>query len=153
MSNFDIPEWAEGLTLKQRKFVDAYWGEAKGNATKSAKMAGYKGNDVTLASVGKENLRKPRIRKAIEAARDKRWDPATAEEVIQFFTDGMRDNSKSDRHQRRCSENMARILAMFIERRRHEGQVSVTDTRLELHQLLQSAHLVDELQKLEQSLT
>lgn len=57
------------LTPKQEKFLHAYLGEARGNATEAARMAGYKGNDVTLASVGAENLRKPQISERIEAAR------------------------------------------------------------------------------------
>lgn len=53
------------LTEKQRRFVEAYMGKARGNATEAARLAGYKGNRETLASVGKENLRKPQIREAI----------------------------------------------------------------------------------------
>jgi len=43
------------LTIKQQKFVDSY----SGNATEAARLAGYAGNDTTLASIGNENLRKP----------------------------------------------------------------------------------------------
>lgn len=52
------------LTPKQRLFVQHYldcW-----NATEAARRADYKGNDVTLASVGYENLRKPQIAAAIK---------------------------------------------------------------------------------------
>lgn len=54
------------LTGKQKKFADAYLGEALFNATKAAKIAGYSGTDITLASVGYENLRKPQISAYIE---------------------------------------------------------------------------------------
>lgn len=57
------------LTLKQEKFVAAYVGPARGNATEAARMAGYKGNDVTLGTVGGENMKKPAIVERIEAAR------------------------------------------------------------------------------------
>lgn len=57
------------LTLKQAAFVDAYMGVARGNATEAARIAGYKGSDVVLASVGAENLRKPLISAAIEERR------------------------------------------------------------------------------------
>lgn len=57
------------LTEKQRRFVEAYMGAARGNATEAARLAGYKGNDVTLAAVGSENLRKPQIAQAIEERR------------------------------------------------------------------------------------
>ncbi len=62
----DLPD-DEGLTYKQRLFVDAYLGRANGNATEAARLAGYKGSEVTLASVGYENLRKPQIAARIEA--------------------------------------------------------------------------------------
>ena len=50
----------EGLTTKQRLFVESYLSNGF-NATEAARAAGYKGNDVTLAAVGYENLRKPQI--------------------------------------------------------------------------------------------
>lgn len=53
------------LTAKQQAFVDAYLGEARGCATEAASLAGYKGNRVTLAAVGGENLRKPQIAERI----------------------------------------------------------------------------------------
>lgn len=56
------------LSMKQKRFIEAYLGEDKANfnATKAAEMAGYKGNGVTLASVGYENLRNPQIKKEID---------------------------------------------------------------------------------------
>lgn len=57
------------LSLKQEKFVAAYVGVANGNATEAARLAGYKGTAVTLASVASENLRKPYIAEAIAAYR------------------------------------------------------------------------------------
>lgn len=62
-------DMANQLSIKQAMFVSAYLGEAKGNATEAARMAGYKGNDVTLGAVGAENLKKPLIMTAIENAR------------------------------------------------------------------------------------
>jgi hypothetical protein len=56
----------ETLTVKQEAFVEAYLGEAFGNATQAAALAKYKGNDATLAEVGAENLRKPYIQEAIK---------------------------------------------------------------------------------------
>ena len=66
---------ARKLSLKQNLFVEFYLqtigeegfhGLRVGNATKAARLAGYAGNDVTLASVGYENLRKPHIKAEIE---------------------------------------------------------------------------------------
>lgn len=77
------------LTLKQKAFADYYI--EFGNATVAARKAGYKGNDVTLAAVGSENLRKPQISEYI-AERVKPTEEkhiATADEVMQFFSDVM----------------------------------------------------------------
>jgi len=54
------------LTGKQQAFVNAYCGEAKFNATKAAKLAGYQGDYDTLSSVGSENLRNPKIEKKLK---------------------------------------------------------------------------------------
>ena len=58
------------LTLKQRLFIEAYCGEARGNGTEAARLANYEGNDVTLAVVAWENLRKPYIKDAINERLD-----------------------------------------------------------------------------------
>ncbi len=49
------------LTQKQQLFCEFYVGEASGNASLAARLAGYKGNDITLGAVGAENLKKPQI--------------------------------------------------------------------------------------------
>jgi phage terminase small subunit len=52
------------LTDKQRRFINFYlelW-----NGTEAAAQAGYDGDRATLAVVASENLRKPKIRAAIE---------------------------------------------------------------------------------------
>ncbi|HET8522270.1 MAG TPA: terminase small subunit [Thermomicrobiales bacterium] len=50
------------LTPKQRRFADAYLGEAKGNATEAARIAGYKLPEQS----GYENKKKPEIRAYID---------------------------------------------------------------------------------------
>ena len=65
----------EKLTLKQETFVSEYL--KTGNATEAARRAGYKGNDNTLAQVGNENLKKPKVVELIksrEAERSKRFE-------------------------------------------------------------------------------
>ncbi|KKN22474.1 hypothetical protein LCGC14_0914830 [marine sediment metagenome] len=70
---------ARKLSFKQNLFVEYYLqsigeegfhGLRVGNATKASRLAGYAGNDVTLASVGYENLRKPHIKSEIEKRLD-----------------------------------------------------------------------------------
>lgn len=57
---------ADKLTPKQKLFVEHYCGQANGNATEAASLAGYSGERATLATTGWENLRKPKIRRAID---------------------------------------------------------------------------------------
>lgn len=82
----------DDLTEKQRRFVEAYVGPSKGNATDAARRAGYAGNDNTLRSLGAENMAKPAIARAIAETNDVvRSDAiATAEEVQAFLTATMR---------------------------------------------------------------
>lgn len=54
------------LTIKQQQFIEAYLGDANFNATEAARLAGYKGNDNTVATVGWENLQKPAIAERIK---------------------------------------------------------------------------------------
>lgn len=58
-----------GLSLKQERFIAAYLGPARGNATEAARQAGYKGNAETLAEVGRQNLGKPGIAAVLATAR------------------------------------------------------------------------------------
>jgi phage terminase small subunit len=55
---------SDNLTPKQQAFIIAYLEDL--NATNTAEKAGYKGSRATLASIGSENLRKPKIRKALD---------------------------------------------------------------------------------------
>ncbi|MAH48198.1 hypothetical protein CMI37_20410 [Candidatus Pacearchaeota archaeon] len=54
------------LTLKQQRFVDAYLGDAHGNATLAAREAGYQGNDVTLQATGSDLVYHPLVSSEIE---------------------------------------------------------------------------------------
>ena len=69
---------ASGLTARQANFVNEYliWF----NATKAAKLAGYTGNNNTLAVTGYELLRNPKISEAI--SRRLSESAMTADEVL-----------------------------------------------------------------------
>lgn len=70
--------WDE-LTLLQQRFVDAYMGEANGNGVKACRLAGYKGQETTLASQASTNIRLPKIRAALDARIEN--DPLTVGRV------------------------------------------------------------------------
>ena len=54
------------LTPKQQLFADYYVGEGNLNATRSARLAGYKGEDNSLAAQGSRLLRNVKVREYIE---------------------------------------------------------------------------------------
>lgn len=72
---------AEGLTTKQRLFVEEYLTCL--NAAEAARRAGY--SEKTARSIGQENLTKPDIKAAIEAGLKQRAMPA--EEVLARLAD------------------------------------------------------------------
>lgn len=80
------------LTPKQKLFADYYI--ETGNATESAKRAGY--SEKTARTIGNENLTKPNIFAYI-ARRTKKADEkriATGDEVMEFLTRTMRGEIK-----------------------------------------------------------
>jgi phage terminase small subunit len=70
----DEGEWdADGLTVRNRSFVDALVGPAGGNASKAAEMAGYNcENRNSLRATASEILTKPNVARAIALALAKR---------------------------------------------------------------------------------
>lgn len=69
------------FTLKQELFIAAYLGEAKGNATEAARIAGYK----KPKEQGYENLNKPHIHARVKDYVASKF--ATADEVLTELTD------------------------------------------------------------------
>lgn len=68
------------LPLKQQLFRDLYLGEARGNGTLAAKLAGYSGDYNTLAVMAHNLLKIPKIQESIQKVRDKSL--MDAEEVL-----------------------------------------------------------------------
>lgn len=66
MSDRDEGSEHAPLTEKERRFVEAFVGEAQGNITRAAEIAGYNSKDrEVLRQRGKANLKKPKIKAAI----------------------------------------------------------------------------------------
>lgn len=74
----------DGLTLKQKKFVEFYI--QLGNATEAAKSAGY--SDKTAYRTGADNLKKPQIQKAIQKIMDEEDEKRVvqAKEALQILS-------------------------------------------------------------------
>lgn len=83
---------ANGLTVKQQRFVDFYI--ETGNATEAARKAGYKKPNPQ----GSENLAKPSIKAAIDARLKEIEDArvADAREVMIFLTSALRGELKEE---------------------------------------------------------
>ena len=113
------------LTEKQRRWVEAFRGVAAGNATEASRLAGYKGNDKTLAQVGAENLRKPGILSALaQASKD---DPkvANAGRLQRFWTKvmlGDEDPGAELKDRLRASELLAKSQGLFVHKVEHTGK-------------------------------
>jgi len=116
------------LTVKQERFVDYY----DGNATEAARKAGYMGNDHTLGAVGKENLEKPGIRKAIEkrnagAKKKTILNREQRQKIWSMITMGKNPKTGQDdalitiRDQLKASELLGKSECDFIQKIEHGG--------------------------------
>lgn len=94
------------LSLKQKRFCEEY--AISGNATDAAKKAGY--SEKTARTIGAENLTKPDIQKYLaeltKPSENKKI--ATAEEVLQFWAQVMRDGEVPVKDRLRASENLGK---------------------------------------------
>lgn len=100
------------LTERQKRFIDFYI--QTGNATESCRLAGYRGNN--LDRLGHENLRKlenyikPRIEE-LDLSRT-----ATLEEIFQYWTKVMYDESIRCSDRLRASELLAKSQGAFVDK-------------------------------------
>lgn len=109
------------LTSKQLKFIAAY----DGNGTKAARLAGYKGNDKTLAEVAKENLRKPLIASEIKKRQIAEATPliASRQQRQAFWTEVQGDETLPMMVRLRASELLGKSEADFTEKTQISGSL------------------------------
>lgn len=106
------------LTAKQRRFVEAY----TGNATAAAIAAGY--SEKTARFMGHENLTKPYILAEIKARDTIRSTPliASRAERQQFWSSVMRDKDQQMRDRLKAAELLGKSEADFVERQEITGR-------------------------------
>lgn len=116
------------LTEKQRRFVEAYMGEAAGNSTKAARLAGYKGSENTLKSIASENLTKPDIIAAIDERVNSDPKIATRKERQAFWTKVMKGEEPGAEMKDRlkASELLGKSHADFVDRHEHKHEGETT---------------------------
>ena len=102
------------MNQKQELFVHEYL--LDGNATRAAQAAGY--SKRTAYSIGQENLKKPEIRQAIDAAMTEKKNQliATREQRQQFWTAVMNDGEQDMKHRLRASELLGKSFGDFVEK-------------------------------------
>lgn len=153
----------DGLTTKQRSFVAAITGPAAGNATKAAKMAGYRDdNYMSLAVTASDTLKLPNVQEAIALTfARKRMTPEWAQErLMEIASASMRnfvsvdDQGKLTVDWKKAAEHGAvgqirEIREKVVE---HGEKVEIIDRSFKLHDVVNalrtvlrlSGHLKDE---------
>lgn len=119
-----MPKKADGgLTPRQRKFAELY----DGNGTQTCRKAGYQGDDHTLAQTARVLLRNADVIKAIKARETKELRPhiATRAERQQFWTEVMNAKAEELRDRLKASELLGKSEADFVDRLKHEGDVTI----------------------------
>ena len=110
----------EKLTEKERRFVEAFMGEAAGNATLAHKLAGYNGTDGTHRAEASKLLAKPNIAAAV--LERQQGDPliATREERQRFWTAILRGDMAEDgfdtKDRLKASELLGKASGDYLER-------------------------------------
>lgn len=131
------------LTTKQQRFVDFY----DGNATETAKKAGYKGNRKTLEAMGRENLGKPRLAKAIREREQKRVGSVIAnrEERQIYWTKMLRGeiDGATIGESLRASELLGRSEGDFLNRHEHSGSLEIEEYKRDI--VLKAQQYLDSL--------
>lgn len=119
------------LTGKQNAFVVAYLKNGF-NATQAARTAGYKGNDNTLAVVGCENLRKPKIQERIAAYFEEKGMAANevlfrltlmARGDLQTRKSDTKDGPMNHYDAIKALELLGKYHRLFVDRVEHDGEV------------------------------
>ena len=109
------------LTAKQRRFVEAY----DGNATQAAIAAGY--SKKTAPYIGAENLKKPQIMEEIKKRESKQLRPLiwSREQRQKFWSEVANDPNQDMRDRLRASELLGKSECDFTDRLKLDGSVEV----------------------------
>lgn len=102
------------LSLKQKKFCEYY--VELGNASQAAIKAGYSAKDAKRQ--GSRLLTVSEIRAYIEelTKADEKRRMASAEEVLEFFAEVMRNKEEATKNRLKAAENLAKRLGLDKEK-------------------------------------
>ena len=113
----------DSITERERRFVEHYMGDAAGNATQAARLAGY--SKKTARKQGSRLLTKGHIRAAIDARAHADPRIATREDLQRFWSAMYRNPAVEDRDRLRASELLGKSQAVFIDRHQLEAGASL----------------------------
>jgi phage terminase small subunit len=115
----------DGLTIKQRAFVHAYCGEAQGNGTRAAKLAGYAGDVNTLKNIANKLINHELVVKAIRSFADKVDDSAVVSviEAKRILSEIARDTDQETKDRIAAIDKLLKSGGAYIEKREveHKG--------------------------------
>jgi phage terminase small subunit len=118
----------KALTVRERRFVDAYLGGARGNATQAALTAGYTRNYGSARTLGARLFAKVHIRSAIEArvARETNAAILNAEERDVLLSSIARGELGADTRERiRAIAELNRCSGRHSVKQLHEGRLTL----------------------------
>lgn len=113
------------MTEKKRRFVDAFMGQAEGNATKAALLAGY--SKSTAETQGTRLLADVEICRELDTRRDalKTAAIADAKERREVLTAILRSGNAEPRDRIRAIDVANKMDGVYIEKHEHSGAVQV----------------------------
>lgn len=108
------------LNERQKAFCEHY--AACFNATEAAVKAGY--SKKTAYSIGNENLKKPEIRNYLQTLTEtaKTGRIATADEVLEYLSETMRDGAENRRERTKAAELLGKRYGIFTEKQEPTGE-------------------------------
>jgi hypothetical protein len=118
---------ARALSEKMRRFVEAYAGSAKGNATQAAIAAGTPAR--SAGEMGSRWLKRVKVQRAIAARVQKREERglATDAEIDQFFTDVMRDEALVLADRIRAADLLCKVKGRYSLTHILRGKLTIAD--------------------------
>ena len=112
------------LSERERRFVDAYMGEAAGNGTAAAKCAGYKGSAQVLGVQANRLLKKANVLDAIAERRQTLASQsiADAKERREVLTSILRSAEVDPNARIRAIDTANKMDGVYVEKHEHAGK-------------------------------
>jgi phage terminase small subunit len=135
------------LLKKQRAFVIAYTGEAKGVGRTAAKLAGYTGTDASLDVTASRLLKSDKVLAEIEKIRLEVEKHIVVDRIArrQILSDFAEDASLSAKDRMKAIELLGKMSGDFIERRQVDSTVKIDSTRKELRKKLDDPSMWEQI--------